>query len=57
MREVFGNIQKTYDVDFKFTAERTAFNQTKRIVKVYKNRGVQTGRYFTYDRDVLGITR
>ncbi|WVP83508.1 virion structural protein [Enterococcus phage EF_TR2] len=38
MREVFGNIQKTYDVDFKFTAERTAFNQTKRIVKVYKNR-------------------
>ena len=41
MREVFGNIQKTYDVDFKFTAERTAFNQTKRIVKVYKNRGVQ----------------
>lgn len=57
MREVFGNIQKTYDVDFKFTAERTAFNQTKRIVKVYKNRGLQTGRYFTYDRDVLGITR
>lgn len=57
MREVFGNIQKTYGVDFKFTAERTAFNQTKRIVKVYKNRGLQTGRYFTYDRDVLGITR
>lgn len=57
MREVFGNIQKTYDVDFKFTAERTAFNQTKRIVKVYKNRGVQTGRYFTYNRDVIGITR
>lgn len=57
MREVFGNIQKTYDVDFKFTAVRTAFNQTKRIVKVYKNRGLQTGRYFTYDRDVLGITR
>lgn len=57
MREVFGNIQKTYDIDFKFTAERTAFNQTKRIVKVYKNRGVQTGRYFTYNRDVIGITR
>lgn len=57
MREVFGNIQKTYDIDFKFTAERKAFNQTKRIVKVYKNRGVQTGRYFTYNRDVIGITR
>lgn len=57
MREVFGNIQKTYDIDFKFTAERTAFNQTKRIIKVYKNRGVQTGRYFTYNRDVIGITR
>lgn len=57
MREVFGNIQKTYDIDFKFTAERTALNQTKRIVKVYKNRGVQTGRYFTYNRDVIGITR
>lgn len=57
MREVFGNIQKTYDIDFKFTAERTTFNQTKRIVKVYKNRGVQTGRYFTYNRDVIGITR
>lgn len=57
MREVFSKLNETYEIEFKFTAEKDAFNHVKRIVKVFKNRGLQTGKYFTYDRDVLGITR
>lgn len=57
MREVFSKLNETYKIEFKFTAEKDAFNHVKRVVKVFKNRGLQTGKYFTYDRDVLGITR
>lgn len=57
MREAMNKIREAFDVEFKFTVKVDPFNTYTRTIKVYKSRGVQTGRYFYYGRDLLGITR
>nr|DAN13787.1 MAG TPA: minor structural protein [Caudoviricetes sp.] len=57
MREAMSKIREAFDVEFKFTVKIDPFNTYTRTIKVYKSRGVQTGRYFYYGRDLLGITR
>lgn len=57
MRSVIASIVDTYDCQFKFMAQENQFGEITRVAEVYKSRGNDTGKYFYYDRDLLGIER
>lgn len=57
MREALVKLRTVYGCQFKFMAQEDAFGTLKRVVKVFKNRGNNTGKYFYYDRDLLNIER
>ncbi|WAX15810.1 hypothetical protein EH93P1_00042 [Enterococcus phage EH93P1] len=57
MRSVIASIVDTYGCQFKFMAQENQFGEITRVAEVYKSRGNDTGKYFYYDRDLLGIER
>ncbi|QOC57490.1 tail fiber protein [Enterococcus phage 9181] len=57
MRSVIASIVDTYGCQFKFMAQENQFGEITRVAEVYKSRGNNTGKYFYYDRDLLGIER
>lgn len=57
MREALVKLRTVYGCQFKFMAQEDAFGTLKRVVKIFKNRGNNTGKYFYYDRDLLNIER
>lgn len=57
MRSVIASIIDTYGCQFKFLAQENQYGEITRVVEVFKTRGVDTGKYFYYDRDLLGIER
>ena len=56
MREALVKLRTVYGCQFKFMAQEDAFGTLKRVVKVFKNRGNNTGKYFYYDRDLLKLS-
>lgn len=57
MRSVIASIVDTYGCQFKFKAQENQYGEITRVAEVYKTRGTDTGKYFYYDRDLLGIER
>lgn len=57
MRSVIASIIDTYGCQFKFLAQENQYGEITRVAEVFKTRGVDTGKYFYYDRDLLGIER
>lgn len=56
-KEALFNVTKAFDVEVKFTATVDSFGVNNKVIKVYGKRGINTGKYFYYDRDLLGLTR
>lgn len=57
MRSVIASIVDTYGCQFKFKAQENQYGEITRVAEVYKTRGTDTGKYFYYDRDLIGIER
>lgn len=57
LRDTLAKIRNTYDCQFKFMAQEDAFGKVTRVVEVFKTVGNDTGKYFYYDRDLIGIKR
>lgn len=56
-KEALFNVTKAFGVEVKFMATVDSFGVSNKIIKVYGQRGTSTGKYFYYDRDLLGLTR
>lgn len=54
---VLTQIMEAFEVSMKFTAVTGMFGISKRVIKVFSNKGNVTGKYFYYDRDLQGLTR
>lgn len=57
MRDALVKLRDIYGCQFKFMAQEDVNGKVKRVVKIYKNRGNNTGKYFYYNRDLTGIER
>ena len=57
MRDVLAQLKDTYKCQFKFMAQENEYGEITRVVEVFKSVGNDNGKYFYYNRDLLGIER
>lgn len=57
MRDVLAQLKDTYECQFKFMAQENEYGEITRVVEVFKSVGNDNGKYFYYNRDLLGIER
>lgn len=57
MRDVLAQLKDTYECQFKFMAQENEYGEITRVVEVFKSVGNNNGKYFYYNRDLLGIER
>lgn len=57
MRDVLVQLKDTYECQFKFMAQENEYGEITRVVEVFKSVGNDNGKYFYYNRDLLGIER
>ena len=56
-RSALTRVADAFKIEYKFIMKIDEFGQTEKVVKVFGKLGVNNGKYFIYERDLVGLER
>lgn len=56
-RSALTRVADAFKIEYKFIMKIDEFGQTEKVVKVFGKLGVNSGKYFIYERDLVGLER